>query len=505
MSLRLLLSFAAAVLMLVAPPALRAATPANTLVFASGNDANTLDPHFILERPDVRVSMHIHENLVRFSEKGELVPELALSWSESPDKLTWTFKLRPGVKFHDGTPFNAEAVKFVFDRILDPAVASPRRSIASFIKEVKVIDEATVAITTHKPFAPTIAQLSVFNLPIMSPTALKKHGKDYGRNPAGTGPFMFESWKPGERVVLTRNANYWGKQPVLQKLEFRVVPEDSARVLQLLSGEVDVIANLPPVMINRMKSLSAVKVLQETSFRTVLLGVNHKVKPFDDLRVRQALAYALDTKALVNGVLGGVPKRGGGIEAPEIPGARTDLAPYPHDLAKAKKLLADAGYPNGFSTTLLTPTGRILNDRQLAEAMQAQAKEVGINIRIDAPDWATYTKLLNSKEAPLFISSKGNPAGDLDLPLQLVAHSSGQMNFYNWRKPEIDRLIDEQRVTTDVKKRNALLSDIQQRFYDEIPAIVLFYDAQLYAARSNVNGVRLQPNEVILFNDVVKR
>ncbi len=220
--------------------------------------------------------------------------------------------------------------------------------------------------------------------------------------------------------------------------------------------------------------------------------------------MRQALAHAIDTKALVTGVLGGIPKRGGGIEAPEIPGARNDLQPYAFDPAKARKLLAEAGYANGFSTTLLTPTGRILNDRQLAEAIQAQAKEVGINIKIEAPDWPTFNKILSGKEAPLFISSKGNPAGDLDLPLQLVAHSTGQMNFYNWKSADIDRMIGEQRVTTDVKKRNEILYAIQQRFYDDIPAIVLFYDAQIYGARANVSGVRLQANEAILFSDARK-
>ncbi|MES3003800.1 MAG: ABC transporter substrate-binding protein, partial [Pseudomonadota bacterium] len=266
---RLSTSLALALSLLAGGNAAQAATPPGTLVFASGNDAATLDPHFILERPDVRVSMHIHENLVRFDEKGQLVPELAESWSVSPDKLTWTFKLRKGVKFHDGAKFDAEAVKTTFDRILDPATASPRRSIASFIKEAKVIDENTVAITTEKPFAPVIAQLSVFNLPILSPAALKKFGKDYGRNPAGTGPFKLESWKPGEKVVLARNDAYWGRKPAMQHLEFKVVPEDSARVLQLLGGEVDVIANVPPVMIPKLKSLSAVKVLQEAYAKVV--------------------------------------------------------------------------------------------------------------------------------------------------------------------------------------------------------------------------------------------
>jgi len=474
------------------------------LAFASGNDASTLDPHFILERPDVRISMHIHQNLIFFDEQGKLQPELAESWAVSDDKLTWTFKLRRGVTFHDGTPFNAAAVKASFDRILNPATASPRRSIAAAITDVKVIDDYTVAFTTAKPFAPLPSQVTMFNLAILSPTAISKYGKAYGQNPAGTGPFKLESWKPGERVTLVRNDAYWGKKPVLERIEFRVVPEDSARVLQLLSGEVDVIANVPPMLLGRLKGNSSVQVLQETSFRTVLLGINHKIKPLDDIRVRRAIAHAVDTRALVEGVLGGIPKRGGGIEAPEIPGARKDLQPYQYDPALAKKLLAEAGFAEGFSTTLLTPTGRLLNDRQMAEAIQAQLRAVGIQVKIDSPDWPTFNSILNSKEAPLFLSSKGNPTGDLDLTMHLVALSTGQMNFYNWKNPTVDGLIAEQRVATDPQQRQKLLSAIQQHDYDEIPAIVLFYDAQLYAARKNVTGIRLQPNEVILFNDVRK-
>jgi peptide/nickel transport system substrate-binding protein len=481
-----------------------AQTPKSTLLFASGASPDTLDPHFILNRPDVLVSMHIHQNLVFFDQNGDLKPELAESWTLSEDRLTWTFKLRRGVTFHDGSPLNAQAVKASFDRILDPATASPRRSIASVIKEVKVIDD-TVALITEKPFAPLLSQISMFNLAIVNPDRAQKQGKAYGQNPSGTGPFKLESWRVGEKIVLVRNDAYWGPKPALERIEFRVVPEDSARVLQLIAGEVDAIANVPPVLLPRLKASPDVKVIQETSFRTVLVGVNHKVKPFDDLRVRKALAHAINTEALVKGVLGGIPKRGGGIEAPVIPGARKDLEPYAYDPALAKKLLAEAGYPNGFKTQYMTTTGRYLNDRQLAEAIQAQAKEVGIDIEIVAPDYATYNKMVNSGEAPLFISSKGNPTGDLDLTMHLVAHSKGQMNFYNWHNPEVDRLVTEQRSETDKDKRYAMLSKIQQMYYDEIPAIVLFYDAQLYATRANVEGVVVQPNENVSFAQARKK
>lgn len=497
-------SLAVVALLFVGAASAHAQTPKDTLIFASGNDADTLDPHFLLDRPAIRVSTHIHECLIYFDAEGNLKPQLALSWSVSEDRLTWTFNLRKGVVFHDGTPFGAEAVKASFERLLDSATGSPRRSIGSMIEEVKVVDDETVALRTKERFAPFASQVSVFTLAIMSPTAIKKYGKSYGQHPSGTGPFKLESHQPGEKVTLVRNDAYWGEKPTLKRLEFRVVPEDAARILQLLSGEADVVANVPPVLVNKLKASSGVNLLQETSFRTVLLGINFATKPFDDLRVRQALAHAIDTTALVKGVLNNLPKNGGGIEAPEIPGARKDLKPYAFDPALSKKLLAEAGYADGFKTSLLTPTGRLLNDRQLAEAIQAQAKAVGIDIRIDAPDWATYTKMLTTKEAPLTLSSKGNPTGDLDLTMNLVAHSKGGMNYYNWRNDKVDQLIADQRGETDEAKRRDMLSEIQQAIYDDLPLIALFYDAQIYASRANVSRVVIQPNEMLSLADARK-
>ena len=170
-----------------------------TLIYATGTDAGTLDPQFVTDVPTSRMVMHIHQTLVYPDLEGKTQPVLAESWSVSDDKLTWTFKLRRGVKFHDGAPFNAEAVKYTFDRIKDPAIGSPRKSAAKAIKEVKVIDEYTVAFVTAKPFAPFLAQLSAYNLSILSPQGAKKWGKKYSEHPSGTGPFKLESWSPGEK------------------------------------------------------------------------------------------------------------------------------------------------------------------------------------------------------------------------------------------------------------------------------------------------------------------
>ena len=240
-----------------------------TLVYATGTDVQTLDPQFVTDVPTSRIVMHLHETLVRPDEAGNMQPGLATSWTTSDDKLTWTFKLRQGVRFHDGTPFNAAAVKATFERIRDPATASPRRSALAAIAAIDVVDDYTVALRTKEPFAPLLAQISAYNLAIMSPAQIQKAGKGYREQPAGTGPFRLKSWQPGERITLARNDDYWGEKPKLDALETRVVPEDSARVLLLLSGEADVIASVPTVMLKRLESSSAVKVIKKTGFRTI--------------------------------------------------------------------------------------------------------------------------------------------------------------------------------------------------------------------------------------------
>jgi peptide/nickel transport system substrate-binding protein len=497
---RILRAVFACVLAGVACAAAQAQQPkaGGTLIYATGTDVQTLDPQFVTDVPTSRIVAHIHETLVKADEKGNIQPALATSWSTSDDKLTWTFKLRQGVRFHDGTPFNAAAVKATFDRMRDPATASPRRSALAAITEIKVIDDATVALVTNEPFAPLLAQISAYNLAIMSPAQLQKAGARYREQPAGTGPFRLKSWQPGERITLARNDDYWGEKPKLDAVEMRVVPEDSARVLLLLSGEADVIASVPTVMLKRLEGSSAVRVIKKTGFRTIYVGLNNAIPPFNDRRVREAVAHAIDVKGLQRGVLSGVGQVGGGFESPVIGGAK-EFPPRPHDPAKSRRLLAEAGFPNGFTTSFYVPTGRYLMDRQLGEAIQAQLGEVGIKVKIESPEWGAFTTIMDQKKGPMFLMGKGSPTGDLDFTLTLTAMTNGRMNSFALSNPEIDRLILEQRATVEPEKRRALLARTQDLIFEEVPAVVLFYEDQIFATRANVQGVAVYPNEFIDF------
>ena len=270
----------------------------------------------------------------------------------------------------------------------------------------------------------------------------------------------------------------------------------------LLSGDVDVIASVPAVMLDKLKKSDRVKILQKTGFRTIYIGLNNKMEPFKDLKVRQAVAHAINAQAIVNGVLAGVGTVGGGFESPVISGAHKGLAPYPYDPEKAKKLLAEAGYPDGFTVDFYTPTGRYLMDRQVAEAVQAQLKEVGIDAKLHSPDWGSYRQMLDKGDVvPMFLLGKGSPTGDLDLTLTLTSSCAGKMNNFNFCDPTVDELIERQRGEVKQEERFQTLAQIQEIFYKSVPAVVLFYEDQLFGARQNVMGVQVYPHEFISFQE----
>lgn len=482
-----------------APKPAQAPKTGGTLRYATGTDALTLDPQFVTDIPTARAVTQIHETLIYPDQAGTMKGVLAESWTVSPDNLAWTFKLRRGVIFHDGQPLNAEAVKFTFDRIMNEATASPRRSAAAAIESVSVVDDGTVAIRTKAPFAPLLAQLSAYNLAIMSPSAGKAVNNAYGKAPAGTGPFKLGAWSPGEKLTLVRNDAYWGQKARLDKVEISVVPEDSARVLMLMSNQADLISNVTPVMVPRLQRAPGVTIVEKPGFRTIYAAMNLKMKPFEDIRVRRAVAHAINTKALVDGVMNKVGTLGGGLESPVIPGAAT-IPPYPYDPARAKALLAEAGYPNGFPVDFYVTTGRYINDKQLGEAIQAQLAQVGIKVNLVSPEFGTMTAMLrDGNKIPFFMLGKGSPTGDLDFTLTLNASTQGTGNYGNYSSDAVDKLILEQRATVDPAARKEVLRRILQQAYDDVPWVVLFYENQLFGQRANVQGVDLLPNENVLF------
>ena len=257
-------------------------------------------------------------------------------------------------------------------------------------------------------------------------------------------------------------------------------------------------------MVKKLGSLDAVRVVRKPGYRTIYIGMNLAVPPFNDVRVRQANGYAINKPALVQGVLSGIGTLGGSLESSVIDGTAKELQPYPYDPAKAKKLLAEAGHPNGFTTEFMVPTGRYTMDRQVGEAIQGQLAAIGIKVNIQSPEFGAYLAALNKGKVPMFLSGKGSPTGDMDFTQALLNHSTGKMNYFHFKDPEVDKLIAQQRVTVDPKERHRLLTQLQAKVYQEEPHITLYYEDQVWAMRSNVRDVKVYVNEFVDFSKAWK-
>lgn len=471
------------------------------IVYGVGVDATTLDPHFADNVPVGNLVMHLHNTLVTWEtpEEMNIVGSLAESWDVSEDEKTWTFYLTEGITFHDGAKFNAEAVKKTFERILDDNLGSPRKSILSMITDINVIDEYTVALTTEEPFGPFLSQLSTYNAAIISPKAIDEYGDDYSNHPSGTGPYKLKEWQSGERIILERNEDYFGDAPPTKELIFEVIPEGATRVMALQSGEVDLITNVPPYEVDNLRNTDGIEVRLDEGFRTIYLGFNLQRPPFDDVRVRQALNYAIDRQSIIDVILDGAATMAVGPEATSIPGASKDLYQYTYNPQKAKELLVEAGYEDGIEISFISPQGRYNMDRQIAEAIQAQLGEAGIKANLQVLEFSIIQDILASGEADLFLMGKGSPAADLDFTAQICWTIGGSLNYGKMKNQEIHDLVAEQRRTTDPVERTEVLQTMQEKIQEELPWASLHYEKQIIAHNKNMTGLKVWPNEFIDF------
>jgi peptide/nickel transport system substrate-binding protein len=501
---RLRLFTALVLTLLVAAPAL-AQKPGGSLVIAQGVDAVTLDSHLVVDSPTFTVTSHVFETLFEYTPEGKIVPHLAESYGVSGDGLTWTLRLRKGVKFHDGTPLSAEAVKFNLERVLNPDTKSTYRFLIDRIKRIEVVDASTLRLGTEKPFAPMLAHLTHGAIAIQSPAAIRKHGKEYVNFPTGTGPFKLKEWVRGDRLVLAKNPDYWGKKPFVNELIFRPVPEGGARMALIETGAAHVIVRVPPRDAPRLTAKRDVEVINTPSVRTIYIAFNMLKPPFTDLRVRQALNHAVNKPAIVQHILAGVGRPSDAPISPGIFGYRPIMT-YEYDPARARKLLAEAGHPNGFKTELYCPTGRYLNDIQVCEAVQAQLREVGVEAAIKTMEWAAYLdvtkKGAGESVVPMYMLGWGTVTGDADYGLYALFHSSqwtpaGQArNFY--KNPRVDELLDRGRTVANPALREAAYREAMELIMKDAPWLFLHAESQLSAVRRNVKGVVIHPVERVM-------
>lgn len=488
-----------------------AALGAQTITVAVGADAVRLDPPDMTDNLSETVLRHIMDGLVEFDEQLNLEPALAERWEFVNDGADVVFYLRRGVRFHDGTPFNAQAVKANFDRIL---AGNLRRTslYEPYVKSVEVRDEYTVVFHLKAPFGAFLHHLAHGAGLIQSPANIQRWGDKVGQHPVGTGPFRFVEWVPGDHITLEANAGYWGGRPKTDRVVFRVVPEDATRVFQLQTGEADVITWVPPSEVARLKAARDTRVIVADSLRVIYIGFNVLKKPVDDPRIRQAINYAINKELIVSQVLGGFAKVSDSPMAAKVNGyCRT--GGYPYNPEMARKLLREAGYPNGLDVTLWAPQGRYLKDYETAVAVQAMLQQVGIRARLQTFEWATY--LRNIFDVPreqaayqMYMLGWAPSTGDADWVMRPMFHSSAfppgdNASYYS--NPEVDRLIEQGMRVPEPDKRAEVYCQAQKIVTAEAPWAYLHVLDQVVGTRANVEGVKVLPIEIVLVKDASKR
>jgi ABC-type transport system substrate-binding protein len=484
---------------------------AQTLVIAQGTDPASLDAHVPSDSPSASVTSHIFETLYRLTPEGEIVPLLATGHEVSDDGLVWTIGLRDDVVFHNGAPLTAEVVKGSMDRFLDPANGFPFTFLLTRVSDVEVVDEFTVRFTLSTPFAPFLAHLTHTGTAIVHPDVVAELGDAHGENPVGTGPFRFEAWDRGTRVDLVRFDDYWGELPAIERLSFLAVPEDTTRMALVETGEADVAVRVPPQDVPRLNANPNITVQNVTSVRTIYIYFNQTMEPFTDRRVRQAINHAVNNAEIAEFVFGGAVRPSDAAVAPGIFGY-SPVGGYEYDPERARALLSEAGYPDGFSTTLYCPTGRYLQDIQTCEAIQPQLAEVGIDATIETLEWNSYLELtrrpLEDNEITMAMLGWGTVTGDADYGLWALFHSSQfppQFNLGFYSNAIVDDLLDTARSTADDSFREQLYADALEIIRDDAAWLFLHSESQLVAVRDNVEGLVIHPTERYLAHTATKR
>ncbi len=515
--------FAIAALLAAGVLAAGPAVNAKTLRWASQGDFLTMDPHAQNESLNNTAAAYIYEPLLTYDEKFELVPALATSWTRDGN-LLWKFNLRKGVKFHDGTPFTADDVVFTIERAMSPT--SNFRVYTTGIQGARKIDDHTVLIYTTVPNPVLLRQLT--EIRIMSRTwseknkvtkpqdFVKKEETHAARNANGTGPYMLKSREVDVRTVFVENPNWWGKagrKGNVTEVVYTPVKSESTRTAALLSGELDFVLDPAPQDIARMKQNPNIKVVEGSETRTIFIGLdqnrdelqysNVKGKnPFKDLRVRQALYHAIDIEGIKRAVMRGLSDPTGAIIAPQVNGWTKEAHQrLPYSVDTAKKLLADAGYPNGFEFTLDCPNNRYINDEDICKAVVSMWARIGLKVNLNAMPRATYFAKIQKFDTSAYLLGWGVPTFDALYSLQSLAmtvgkEGDGNFNLGRVSNAEFDKLVTAMKSEVDVKKRNDIIARALMLHNQQVMHIPLHNQVIPWAMRKNVTVVHRADNRL---------
>lgn len=491
-----------------------------TFVLGLVAEPTSLDPAQLTDINSMRILSSIYDTLVQFGDNGfDLKPGLATKWTVSPDGLTYTFTLRTGVKFHDGTAFNAAAVKFNFDRMLDPKNEYASTGPFPFggfyygsIKETKVVDDSTVQFILSQPYSPLLNSLTLNQGRIVSPDAVKKYGKDFAQHPVGTGPFVFSEWQHGVRVVVTRNDSYWDGAPLLDKIVFRPIPDEQTRYTELKSGNADAIVDVPPDNVAQVKSDSKFTYIEQPGPHIWWVSLNMQKPPFNKLEARQAMMYAINRDAIAKDILKGTGTVANGPIPPSIKWAYTDdVTKYAYDPNKAKQLLATAGYASGLKLTFWIPESGsgMQSPKSMATAIQGDLAKIGVTVDIQTFEWGAYLNKYGAgfgndadMAAMSFMLDPGDPAPYLGLVADSAASAPAGFNGGYYKSTVVDGLLHQAIATTDQTARGKLYQQVAQQMTKDVPWIFIDNQIQNAATSTKVHALTLHPSFYIFFTKI---
>jgi peptide/nickel transport system substrate-binding protein len=459
-----------------------AAPAKDTLIVAQEADAGTLDPQKQGKMPDMNILINMFDTLVTRDANNELAPGLAVEW-RAVDDLTWEFKLRQGVTFHNGEPFNAEAVKFSIERLNNPDTKSPIVELKT-VQEVKVIDEYTVHLITSAPDPILPNKTVLFGGVMVPPKYIQEKGDDhFAMNPVGTGPYKFVSWTKDSEVVMEANENYWGGAPFFKKLVFKIIPNTSNMAASLRTGEIDIAANIRAEVAVQVQGQPDIEVVSAPGIRTYYVVLDTIADtPLKNKLVRQAINHAVDVNTIIATVLEGHAERAATIVPRQNFGYDPSIEPYAFDLDKAKALMAEAGYPNGFTIDFDANS----LDADIVQVIAAQLEQIGIKANINLMDNATLIANITAKEAsPMYYM--GNTGWTMDAMSNFQSYIRSDRRYNRWHNPEADALVDIEETTIDPKVRQEAITKIQQLLKEEAPFLFLYQTNNLYGMRANID------------------